>query len=69
MKTILDEKCNRLTIKHVSSLMFIQINDLPLSIWNPTEYTKTWLRHHNSASVCRSLKETTLFGSIFSLYY
>ena len=59
MNIILDEKRNRLTIKHVSSLMFIQINGPPLSIWNPTEYTKTWLRHHNSASVCRSLNDKT----------
>ena len=59
MNIILDEKRNRLTIKHVSSSMFIQINGPPLSIWNPTELTKTWLRHHNSASVCRSLKDKT----------
>ena len=38
MNIILDEKRNRLTIKHVSSLMFIQTNGPPLSIWNPTEY-------------------------------
>ena len=59
MNIILDEKRNRLTIKHVFSLMFIQINGPPLSIWNPTEYTKTWLRHYNSASLCLSLKDKT----------
>ena len=56
MNLILNEKRNRLTIEHVSSLLFIQLNGPPLSIWRPLEYAKSWLLHHNSATDLRGLK-------------
>ncbi|KAI6651795.1 hypothetical protein LOD99_5042 [Oopsacas minuta] len=56
MNIILDEKRNRLTIEHVSSLLFIQLNGPPLTIWRPLEYSKSWLLHHNSATDVHGLK-------------
>ena len=33
----------RLTVQHMSSLMFISINGPPLSMWQPLKYVKSWL--------------------------
>ena len=56
MNIILDERSSKLTIKHVSSLMFIKRNGPPLAVWNPIDYTKSWLKYHSSAVDNRVLK-------------
>ena len=59
MNLIMDEKRNRLTIEHVNSLLFIQLNGPPLSIWRPLEYCKSWLLHHHSAIDKRGVKTSS----------
>jgi len=39
----------------VSSLLFFKLHGPPLKSWNPTRYTKTWLRKHRSATDTQTL--------------
>ena len=61
MNLIMDEKRNRLTIEHVNSLLFIQLNGPPLPVWKPYEYCKSWLLYHHSAVDKRGLKITSQY--------
>ena len=72
MNIILDERRSKLTIKHVSSLMFIKLNGPPLAVWNPIDYSKSWLRYHSSAVDNRGLKvknsETNIKNDIWQYF-
>lgn len=46
----------RLSVKNISSLMFININGPPIAIWKPTDYVKSWLLQHRSTEDNRSRK-------------
>jgi hypothetical protein len=62
MNTIITPKRNRLEIANVSSLMFANVLGPPITMFNPTEYVRNWLRRGNHASsdtqsVKRSVKD------------
>jgi hypothetical protein len=40
----------RLTVKHISSLMFISLSGPPISIWQPLPYVKSWLLNHRRST-------------------
>jgi hypothetical protein len=40
---------NRLTIKHTSNLLFIQLVGPEVNKWKPIRYVKSWLRKHLDA--------------------
>jgi hypothetical protein len=42
----------RLTVQHMSSLMFISINGPPLSMWQPLKYVKSWLALNHRNATC-----------------
>jgi len=50
MNIIVSDTRSMLLVSHVSSLLFIKLHGPPLKPWNPTSYTKTWLRKHRSAT-------------------
>lgn len=56
--SLLNIICNdlrtRLTVEHISELMFIKINGPPLHLWKPEVYVKSWLVCHRSADDTRS---------------
>jgi len=56
--SLLNIICNdlrtRLTVEHISELMFIKINGPPLHLWKPEVYVKSWLVRHRSADDTRS---------------
>lgn len=57
MNTIASPKRNRLTVNHLSDLMFISIMGPPLTVFNPTPYSKSWLQRGNhSAGDTNSVK-------------
>ena len=56
MNIIWDERRSKLTIKYVSSLMFINQIGPPLAVRNHIDYTKSWLIYHSSAVDNRWLK-------------
>jgi len=50
MNIIVSDTRSMLLVSHVSSLLFIKLHGPLLKSWNPTRYTKTWLRKHLSAT-------------------
>lgn len=49
MNNICTKLRSRLTIKHVASLMFINVNGPPLDEWEPKDYVSSWLVNHKNA--------------------
>jgi len=49
MNNVCSDLRNKLSIQHISELVFISSLNLPISIFNPTSYVKTWLTAHRSA--------------------
>lgn len=47
-----DLRC-RLSVPHMSALLFIKLEGPPLHQWNPSDYTRSWLRKHRSAEDTR----------------
>lgn len=60
MNIICSDLRSKLAIKNIATLMFININGPPLSIWNPTKYVGSWLLQHRSADDNRSTKVESL---------
>lgn len=62
MNLIITPTRTRLTVPHVSSLMFVKLHGPNLSDWDPEPYVKTWLRKHRTADDTRTkqAKPTTL---------
>ncbi|VVC43381.1 Ribonuclease H-like domain [Cinara cedri] len=54
MNNICTDLCSRLMINNISNLMFININGLSLSDWNPEDYVKSWLFNHRCAEDTRT---------------
>lgn len=46
----------RLSVSNISSFMFININGLPVTKWNPTYYIRSWLFKHRFSNYNRSRK-------------
>lgn len=57
MNNICTDHRSRLTINYIANLIFININGLPISIWNPEDYVKSWLIKHRCAedTIVRSI--------------
>ena len=53
---VVDRRASLLT-SHVSSLLFVKLNGLPLSSWNPSDHALSWLRHHRRALDTRIKRE------------
>jgi hypothetical protein len=54
MNIIVSPTRTRLTIKHVSALMFIKLNGPNIRTWKPEYYVRTWLGRHRSADDTRT---------------
>lgn len=54
LNLICNDLRSRLTIEHISYLMFVKLNGPPLHLWSPESYVKSWLIHHRSADDTRS---------------
>lgn len=54
MNIIITPTRTRLSIPHVSALMFIKLNGPNIRKWNPEPYVRTWLRKHRSADDTRT---------------
>lgn len=56
MNNICTKLRSTLTIKHVASLMFINVNGPQLDQWEPTNYVSSWLVNHKTAEDTRTKK-------------
>lgn len=54
MNLIITPTRTRLTVEHVSSLMFVNLHGPNLRDWDPEPYVKTWLRKHRTADDTRT---------------
>jgi hypothetical protein len=43
---------SRLTVKHMSSLMFISLSGPPITVWEPLPFVKSWLSLQRRAATC-----------------
>ena len=77
MNVICSSLRSRLTVPHISSLMFVSLCGPPLESWQPSEYVKSWLalnrRRANStqcldckAGVQQVSKEWQVYGKLFT---
>jgi len=62
-----------LTVKHMSSLMFLSLSGPPLALWKPLSYVKSWLassRREATCKQCHSKINTATFetDSLLSLW-
>lgn len=60
MNLIYSEKRNRLIVQNLANLMVIHLIGLPLDIWNPERFAKTWLRKNHSADDNRVKKPASI---------
>jgi hypothetical protein len=70
MNLIATDTRSSLTTKHISNLMFLNINGPPIETFNPTSYTKTWIAKHRSADDTRSRqiqKKSTVQRAIWTI--
>jgi len=56
MNNICTKLRSTLTIKHLASLMFINVNGPPLDEWEPKSYVSSWLVNHKTAEDTRTKK-------------
>ncbi|CAI6350673.1 unnamed protein product [Macrosiphum euphorbiae] len=56
MNNICTKLRSTLTIKHLASLMFINVNGPPLDEWEPKSYVSSWLVNHKTAENTRTKK-------------
>ncbi|XP_050516420.1 E3 SUMO-protein ligase KIAA1586-like [Diabrotica virgifera virgifera] len=54
MNIIISPTRSKLTIEHVSALMFIKLNGPSIQTWKPENYVKAWLRRHRTADDTRT---------------
>ena len=43
---------SRLTVFHMSSLMFVSLTGPPLTLWQPLQYVKSWLASTRRDAIC-----------------
>ncbi|KAK9745506.1 hypothetical protein QE152_g6844 [Popillia japonica] len=58
MNLITSPTRTRLTIEHISALMFIKLNGPNIRTWKPEYYVRTWLRRHRTADDTRTRRGT-----------
>ena len=54
MNVILTKLRTSLTIEHLSSLMFVNMNGPPIAKFEPRKYVRSWLTNHRTADDTRS---------------
>ena len=52
MNLVCNSLRSRLTVKHISSLMFVSLTGPPLTLWQPLPYVKSWLLLNRRAATC-----------------
>ncbi|KAK9680037.1 Capsid protein VP4 [Popillia japonica] len=65
MKLIISPIRTRLTIEHISALMFIKFNGANIRTWKPEYYVRTCLRRHRTADDTRTRRDTRNTHSLF----
>jgi hypothetical protein len=56
MNIISTDLRSTLLVQNISSLMFVNLNGPPLSLWKPEPYVKSWIQTHRSATDTQSKK-------------
>ena len=70
---LIDSKLrNKLTVQHVSDLIFVSLVGPPLSKFRPEKYVKKWIKHHRTANDNRTrvatVKNKTRYQAIWDLF-